>query len=105
MNDGNFGVTGEVQSINPEEIELVENHKFEKINTIFWRNSNLNFKNKTSLVISLDEKPRKSWLKRIYECEDEKVLKYLINNENEIIIEDDEKFKTSLGMLSNTRFC
>ena len=24
MNDGNFGVTGEVQSINPEEIELVE---------------------------------------------------------------------------------
>ena len=91
MNDGNFGVTGEVQSINPEEIELVENHKFEKINTIFWRNSNLNFKNKTSLVISLDEKPRKSWLKRIYECEDEKVLKYLINNENEIIIEDDEK--------------
>ena len=31
------------------------------------------------------------WLKRINECEDEKVLKYLVNNENEIKIKNDEK--------------
>ena len=35
MNDGSFGVTGEVHNINPEEIELIEKHKFEEINTIF----------------------------------------------------------------------
>ncbi len=91
MNDGNFGVTGEVQNINPDDIELIENHKFEKINNIFWRNSELNFVNKNSLIKSLDEKPRKDWLRRINECEDEKVLKYLLNNENEITIKDDEK--------------
>ena len=56
MNDGNFGITGEVRGINTEEIELIENHKFEEINNIFWRNSELDFSNKNSLVKSLDEK-------------------------------------------------
>ena len=91
MNDGSFGVTGEVQNINTDEIELIENHKFEEINTIFWRNSDLDFRNKNSLIASLDEKPKKSWLRRIYECEDEKVLKYLINNENEVMIKNEEQ--------------
>ena len=36
-------------------------------------------------------KPKRSWLRRINECEDEKVLKYLLNNENEIKINDDKK--------------
>tara|TARA_B100001123_G_scaffold33482_1_gene34875 strand:+ start:99 stop:2579 length:2481 start_codon:yes stop_codon:yes gene_type:complete len=91
MNDGNFGVTGDVQNINIDDIELIENHKFESINNIFWRNSELNFKNSKNLINSLDEKPKKDWLRRINECEDEKVLKYLINNENEINIKNDEK--------------
>ena len=40
MNDGNFGVTGEVQSINIDDIELIENHKFETINNIFGETQN-----------------------------------------------------------------
>ncbi len=91
MNDGFFGVTGEVENINPDDISLIENHKFEEINTIFWRNSNLNFNNSKTLTASLEEKPGKNWLKRINECEDEKVLKFLINNESEITINDNEK--------------
>ena len=91
MNDGYFGVTGEVQNITPNDVELIENHKFEEINIIFWRNSNLNFNSKKDLINSLDEKPNKNWLKRVSECEDEKVLKYLINNENEVIIKDEKK--------------
>jgi len=91
MNDGNFGITGEAQNIDPENIELIENHKFETINNIFWRNSMLDFTNSKNLISSLDQKPNKDWLRRIYECEDEKVLKYLINNQNEIKIINDEK--------------
>ena len=91
MNDGNFGITGEAQNINPDDIELIENHKFEEINLIYWRNSNLNFKNKKELTASLDEKPGKQWLRRIHECEDEKVLKYIINNETENVIKDDHQ--------------
>ena len=91
INDGNFGITGEVQSINPDDIELIENHKFEAINNIFWRNSELDFSNSKNLINSLDEKPKKDWLRRINECEDEKVLKYIINNENEITIKNNVK--------------
>ena len=78
MNDGNFGVTGSCKEITAEEVELLENHKFEKIQTLFWRNSNLNFNNPLTLLKSLEEKPNKNWLKKIHECEDEKVLKYFI---------------------------
>jgi len=78
LNDGTFGITGECSEINPEEIEALEQHKFPDIQNIYWRNSNLNFKSKLSLIKSLDEKPNKDWLRRIYECEDEKVLKYFL---------------------------
>ena len=55
-----FGVIGEVQSINIDDIELIENHKFETINNIFWRNSELNFSNSKNLINSLDDKPKKT---------------------------------------------
>ena len=31
LNDGNFGITGDCKEINAEEVELLENHKFEEI--------------------------------------------------------------------------
>jgi ATP-dependent RNA helicase SUPV3L1/SUV3 len=80
LNDGNFGITGDCKEINAEEVELLESHKFEEIKTLFWRNSNLNFDSASSLVKSLEEKPQKHWLRKIHECEDEKVLKYFIKN-------------------------
>ena len=80
LNNGSFGITGDCGEINPEEIEALEQHKFPEIQNIFWRNSNLNFDNKLSLIKSLEEKPDKDWLRRIYECEDEKVLKYFLKD-------------------------
>ena len=63
LNDGNFGITGQCKEISAEDIDLIENHKFEEIQSLFWRNSNLNFDNSFSLIKSLDEKPNKGWLK------------------------------------------
>jgi len=80
LNDGNFGITGNCKDISPEEVELLENHKFEEIKILFWRNSKLNFNNASALIKSLNEKPKKEWLRKIHECEDEKVLKYFLNN-------------------------
>ncbi len=93
LNDGSFGITGNCGEISAEEIELLENHKIDEIHTIFWRNPNLNFKNGDKLIKSLEERPNKSWLRKVSECEDEKVLKYILkdteklqifNNENEL---------------------
>ncbi len=77
-NDGSFGITGDCKELSAEEIELIESHKLEPIQSIFWRNSNLNFKNFESLINSLDEKPTKKILRRIYDCEDEKLLKFFL---------------------------
>ncbi len=82
LNDGLFGITGDCKEISPEEIEALENHKFEEIKTLIWRNSNLNFNNSSSLLKSLNEKPEDDWLRRVSECEDEKVLKYFLKDLN-----------------------
>ena len=82
LNDGNFGITGDCKEINAEEVDLLENHKFEEIQCLFWRNSNLNFDNPSALLKSLDEKPNKSWLRKVNECEDEKALKFFLRYKN-----------------------
>ena len=82
LNDGSFGITGQCKDINSEEVNLIENHKFEEIQSLFWRNSNLNFNNSTSLIKSLDERPFHKWLRKIHECEDEKALKFFLREKN-----------------------
>ena len=106
LNDGSFGITGDCSEINSEEVESLETHKFEEIRTIFWRNPNLNFNNANSLLISLDEKPNEEWLRRIHECEDEKVLKHFLKDLDKYKIKNNSKeLAFTLGMLSNSRFC
>ena len=82
LNDGCFGITGDCKEINAEEVDLLENHKFEEIRTLFWRSSNLNFNNPHALIKSLEEKPQKEWLRKIHECGDEKALKYFLRDKN-----------------------
>ncbi len=91
LNDGSFGITGDCKEISPEEVELLENHKFEEIRTLFWRNSNLNFNNPSSLIKSLEEKPQVEWLRKIHECEDEKALKYFLKDQRILNIGFDKK--------------
>ena len=82
LNDGSFGITGQCREINAEEVDLLENHKFEDIQFLFWRNSQLNFNNPLSLIKSLEVKPINNWLRKINECEDEKALKFFLREKN-----------------------
>ena len=91
LNDGSFGITGDCKEIPAEDVDLLENHKFEEIKILFWRNSNLNFNNAMSLIKSLDEKPDKDWLKKVHECGDEKVLKYFLKDMQSHNIENDKE--------------
>ena len=95
LNDGSFGITGQCKEINAEEVDLLENHKFEEIQFLYWRNSNLNFENPSALIRSLDERPNKGWLRKINECEDEKALKFFLRDKNLENIKFD-KYKLSL---------
>ena len=96
LNDGSFGITGQCREINAEEVNLLENHQFEEIQFLFWRNSNLNFNNPLSLIKSLEEKPKKNWLRKIHECEDEKALKFFLGDKN---LENIDFSKDKLSLL------
>ena len=87
INDGSFGITGQCESLSADEIEKLENHQLNKINLIYWRNSELNYESLKSLVYSLEKKSNNEFLKRTNDCEDEKVLKFLIKNR------EDQKIK------------
>ena len=82
LNNGSFGITGDCKEIKAEEVDLLENHKFEEIRTLYWRNSNLDFNNSQSLIKSLEVRPQREWLRKIHECEDEKALKYFLRYKN-----------------------
>ena len=96
LNNGSFGITGECKEISAEEVDLIENHKFEEIRTLFWRNSNLNFNNSFSLLKSLEQKPYQDWLRKIHECEDERALKFFLKDKN---LENVNMNKKTLSLL------
>jgi ATP-dependent RNA helicase SUPV3L1/SUV3 len=96
LNDGSFGVTGDCKEVTAEDVELLENHKFEEIRTLFWRNSILNFNNPFSLIKSLEEKPQMGWLRKIHECEDEKALKYFLKDNSLFNLKFDKKILSLL---------
>jgi len=85
-NNGNFGTTGDCETLNSDEIEKIENHTLPNTKMIYWRNSNLNFETEKKLIVSLEEKPTLSNLIRTSESTDEIVLRFLLkkNKENNI---------------------
>ena len=76
--DGAFGITGDCQNLEADEIERIENHKLDNVKILCWRNSNLNFKNADTLINSLELKPKNPNLMRISESIDENVLRFLV---------------------------
>ena len=84
INDGTFGVTGECKQLSFDEVEKLEKHELQKIDVIYWRNSEINFDSLDNLLSSLEKNTNNKFLKRINDCEDEKVLKFLIKNNNNL---------------------
>ncbi len=89
MNEGSFGVTGKCEELNSEQVEKLENHQFDSVLNIFWRNSNLDYSSIQNLIKSLDKEPNIDNLLRNKDLLDENVLKTLFqnNNKNKINLE------------------
>ncbi|MFL2887663.1 MAG: helicase [Pelagibacterales bacterium MED-G40] len=77
-NDGNFGTTGDCESLNSDEIEKIENHHLPETKMLYWRNSKLDFKSQENLIASLELKPTNKNLIRINDSVDESVLRHLL---------------------------
>jgi len=81
INDGTFGVTGECKQLSFDEIEKLENHELNKVDILYWRNSEIDFDSLDKLISSLEKNTDNEFLKKINECEDERVLKFLTKND------------------------
>ena len=96
INDGTFGITGECKQLTADEIEKLERHEINNVNTLYWRNSEMNFNSCNDLINSLEKKNNNELLKRINDCEDEKVLKFLIKNDKNIGKNNSKEFIKTL---------
>jgi len=85
IKDGTFGVTGDCKQFSSNEIEKLEKHELNKIDVLYWRNSKINFDSLNELIVSLEKNTNNEFLKKINDCEDEKVLKFLIKNNSNLI--------------------
>ena len=77
-NDGFFGTTGECEVLNSDEIENIEKHNLPETKMIYWRNSDLNFKNPEKLISSLEQRPLSNNLLRTQDSLDESVLRHFL---------------------------
>ena len=80
MSDGTFGTTAEQGPLNPEIVEAVENHRFDPLTRLNWRNIRLHFESVDALLKSLDERPSLPGLVQAREADDHRALQALARN-------------------------
>ncbi len=77
MNDGTFGTSAEIGELDAELVGRVENHQFDRLKQLSWRNPDLLFKSLAELIASLDEPPPSNLLVRAREATDYAALRGL----------------------------
>ncbi|MGQ0455752.1 MAG: helicase-related protein [Hyphomicrobium sp.] len=77
MNDGSFGVTGGADALDADMTERLEQHSFEPVKVLQWRNRKLDFGSLDRLHGSLREYPREARLARARSADDVAALETL----------------------------
>lgn len=77
MNDGTFGVTADAEPLDGETVARVENHHYDPVKVLQWRNSALDFHSLDGLLASLDEPPPERGLVKSRPVSDYLALKTL----------------------------
>ncbi len=80
MNDGTFGVTGEAEPLEAEMVEQVENHRYDPVRVLQWRNNALDFGGVERLLTSLDAPPPMKGLAKARPASDHATLMALAGN-------------------------
>jgi ATP-dependent RNA helicase SUPV3L1/SUV3 len=80
MSNGTFGTTAEQGPLDPEIVEALENHRFDPLSRLNWRNTRLRFETIPALLKSLDEPPSRPGLVQAREADDHRALQALARN-------------------------
>ena len=77
MSNGTFGTTADQAPLDPELVAAVEEHRFDPLTRLSWRNTRLQFRSVEALLRSLDERPSASWLVQTRDADDHRALQLL----------------------------
>ncbi len=77
VRDGTFGATADLGDFAPGLVDAVEQHHFEPLRSVYWRNPRLSFGSIASLLESLEHKPPHPWLLRMRHADDQRALEVL----------------------------
>ncbi|HEX3537199.1 MAG TPA: helicase-related protein [Stellaceae bacterium] len=80
MSDGTFGTTAEEGPLDQAIVSAVEDHRFEPLTRISWRNPRLRFQSVGALLGSLDERPPMPGLVQTRDADDHRALQLLARN-------------------------
>lgn len=75
--DGTFGTIGEGVELTEEEIHAVEEHRFPRLDYLYWRNHAPSLDSVQALIAGLEEVPTDPWLRAAPESSDLAALKAL----------------------------
>src|SRR5215471_13291112 len=82
MNDGTFGVTGDTDPFDADLVQQVENHRYDPVRVLQWRNDALDFSSLDRLLLSLDALPTTRGLTRARPASDHVTLMMLAQDED-----------------------
>ncbi|PWB95162.1 helicase-related protein [Methylosinus sporium] len=81
MNDGTFGSTGRCPPFDEQTVEALENHWFDPLVALQWRNGDLDFDSIEALIASLERASPDECLLRARTAEDQMVLEVAARDE------------------------
>ncbi|WGJ14601.1 helicase-related protein [Methylocapsa sp. D3K7] len=96
LRDGSFGTTGRCPPFGEELIEQLEDHRFDPVRMLQWRNSDLDFSSIAGLIASLDKLPGAPGLTRAPQAADQLALEFAARDEKVI---REAKTRADIGRL------
>lgn len=82
LRDGTFGTTGRSPPFEQELVEAIEDHRFESVRQVQWRNSDLDQRSIPGLIDSLNIQPQEQGLTRALIAEDMTTLEILARDQD-----------------------
>jgi ATP-dependent RNA helicase SUPV3L1/SUV3 len=78
--NGTFGTTGRCAPFEPELVNALQNHTFDTVKVLQWRNARLDFSSLSALQVSLALAPGHEALTRAPSAEDQRVLDHVVRD-------------------------
>ena len=80
LSDGTFGPIAEIGGFDEDVVNAIEEHRFETLKGVFWRNADLDFRSGLGLLKSLETPPPRQELMRARDADDKVALAHLLRD-------------------------